>query len=505
MLRVMNNNFHFVNQIKKYTFSQYETKFREIGTFKVMARLEKDNLYLFNKKEQYYIVFDQYTIGKIDKVTKDSDSEYSKIIEITGRLAPFIFTQRAINKTINFKGNSVEYIRTLIEKCFDLDDTTSKRYVRMNITTDNVPNNASLTQIDTQVTGGYLWDEMKEQLENDKLGVIVYPNIVAPYELDGQKTNIRLWSVIISSGVDRRIKNEQGNKEVIFSQQLSNINRTTYERDVEKFRNVAYVAGEGEAEERKWFELNINSDESINNKGLNRFELWIDARDIQSEDSEGNKLTTEEYENEIRKRAKEKALENNISETYSTTVRDEKYQFRKDYNIGDIVTIRDTELNVIVDAQIVGVTVSEQDSSKIIDIELEYGLVKKDVQENIEEVVKKVENAEANIKYLDEKMKSTKTIIKQGTFVFRGINGSSVLLFTRQDLDTKFGVKSDNTSNYCVTVSNGDGNANNAHIDDATWNGDKCYATLDRSLKRSNMRINFMVAYTPTTNIWKNY
>ena len=504
MLRVMNNNFHFVNQIKKYTFSQYETKFREIGTFKVMARLEKDNLYLFNKKEQYYIVFDKYTIGKVDKVTKDSDSEYSKTMEITGRLAPFIFTQRAINKTINFKGNSVEYIRTLIEKCFDLDDTTSSRYVRMNITTDNVSDKTNLTQLDIQVTGGYLWDEIQEQLENDKLGVIVYPNIVAPYELDGQQTNIRLWSVIISSGTDRRIRNEQGNKEIIFSQQLSNINRTTYERDVEKLRNVAYVAGEGEAEERKWFELNINSDASISNKGLNRSELWIDARDIQSEDSEGNKLTTEEYENEIRKRAKEKALENDISETYSTTVRDEKYQFRKDYDIGDIVTIRDTELNVIVDAQIIGVTVSEQDSLRIVDIELEYGIIKKDAQKKIEEVVKKTENIEVNIKYIDEKMKSTKTIIKQGTFVFRGINDNSILLFTRQDLDSKFGVKSDNTNNYCVTVSNGDGNANDAHTNDATWKGDECYVTLDRVLTGSDMRINFIVAYTPTKNIWTN-
>ena len=133
MLRVLNSNFNFVNQIREYTFSQYEERFREIGTFKVIAKLTESNFYLFDKTEQYYIMFDLYTIGKVDKIQKDSDSEYDKTITITGRLAPFILTQRVINKTITFKGTTAEYIKTLIEECFDTSNVNSKRYLKMNI------------------------------------------------------------------------------------------------------------------------------------------------------------------------------------------------------------------------------------------------------------------------------------------------------------------------------------------------------------------------------------
>lgn len=50
MLRVMNSNFKIIDTLKKYTFAQYEDKFREIGTFKVLAQLVKENNYLFDKK-----------------------------------------------------------------------------------------------------------------------------------------------------------------------------------------------------------------------------------------------------------------------------------------------------------------------------------------------------------------------------------------------------------------------------------------------------------------------
>ena len=342
MLRVLNSNFNFVNQIREYTFSQYEERFREIGTFKVIAKLTESNFYLFDKTEQYYIMFDLYTIGKVDKIQKDSDSEYDKTITITGRLAPFILTQRVINKTITFKGTTAEYIKTLIEECFDTSNVNSKRYLKMNIV-NKISQNTKLTQIDTQVTGGYLWDEIQECLESDKLGVSVYPSIGEPREdNNSNKTNVKLWNVFIKSGIDRRIQNAENNSVVIFSQQLSNINRTSYERDVEQMKNVAYVAGEGEGTKRKWYEIDINESDSISNSGLNRSELWIDARDIQSDSVNGSNLTQEQYDIEVKKRANEKALENNVTETYSATVRSEKYEFRKDYNVGDWVTVKDT-------------------------------------------------------------------------------------------------------------------------------------------------------------------
>ncbi len=504
MLRVLNSNFNFVNQIREYTFSQYEERFREIGTFKVIAKLTESNFYLFDKTEQYYIMFDLYTIGKVDKIQKDSDSEYDKTITITGRLAPFILTQRVINKTITFKGTTAEYIKTLIEECFDTSNVNSKRYLKMNIV-NKISQNTKLTQIDTQVTGGYLWDEIQECLESDKLGVSVYPSIGEPREdNNGNKTNVKLWNVFIKSGIDRRIQNAENNSVVIFSQQLSNINRTSYERDVEQMKNVAYVAGEGEGTKRKWYEIDINESDSISNSGLNRSELWIDARDIQSDSVNGSNLTQEQYDIEVKKRANEKALENNVTETYSATVRSEKYEFRKDYNVGDWVTVKDTEFNIIMDAQIIGVTVSEQDSLKIIDIEIEYGTYKKNIQNKTDIAIKRIENAEISIRVLDNKEKTREKMSKQGSYTFHGINNDSVKMFTKQDIDSKFGITADSTHNYVVLIMNGDAQASGVHITGASWEGDNCFATFDRVLENGSIRINFIAFYIPTEDLLTN-
>lgn len=46
MLQILNNHFEIVDTLKKYTFAQYEDKFREIGTFQVLAQLVEENKYL---------------------------------------------------------------------------------------------------------------------------------------------------------------------------------------------------------------------------------------------------------------------------------------------------------------------------------------------------------------------------------------------------------------------------------------------------------------------------
>ena len=99
MIDVFDKNLRKINTIRKYTFAQYVDKFRDVGTFKITAQLVDENLYLL-QDSQFYVLFDGVVFGRVDKVLKDSDSEYDKTIEITGQLAPVFFTQRVKYKTI---------------------------------------------------------------------------------------------------------------------------------------------------------------------------------------------------------------------------------------------------------------------------------------------------------------------------------------------------------------------------------------------------------------------
>lgn len=404
-IEILDRNFKRLDILRHYTFSQYNMKFRGIGTFTVNAPLELNTIFL-NRKEQYYLLFNgnvHPVVGKVEDVKKESEDEENKLT-ITGRLALFILTKRIVSDTINTSGTTLEHMEKLVTE--NILKAKNNRYIPITID-DSAVNKNKLSKVDRQVTGGYIWDEFEELLEQDKIGVELYPNIVPTYSVNDIDSNILDWTLKFSSGTDRTKGNVDGNVPVIFSQQLSNINRVDYERNVENHCNIAYVAGEGEGSNRKWFEIPINQEESQETKGWERSELWIDARDIQSEDDNGNQLTDEQYNALINQRAKEKAVENDIQESYEATVitKNKRYVYGKDYFLGDFVTVVDTQLGLEFDVQIIGIMFSKQDTEEITDIELQYGNKRISPQSILQQNKRKTEQNSNDIRYILTKIK----------------------------------------------------------------------------------------------------
>lgn len=404
-IEILDRNFKRLDILRHYTFSQYNMKFREIGTFTINAPLELNTIFL-NREEQYYLLFNgnvHPVVGRVEDVKKESEDEENKLT-ITGRLALFILTKRIVSGTINTSGTTLEHMEKLVKE--NILKAINNRYIPITID-DSAVNKNKLSKVDRQVTGGYIWDEFEELLEQDKIGVELYPEIVPTYGIADIYSNIGKWILKFSSGIDRTKGNIEGNTPVIFSQQLSNINRVDYERNIENHCNIAYVAGEGEGSNRKWFEIPINQEEYKATNGWERSELWIDARDIQSEDGDGNQLTDEQYNALIKQRAEEKAVENDIQESYEATVitKNKRYIYGKDYFLGDFVTVVDTQLGLEFDVQITGITFSKQDTEEITDIELQYGNKRISPQSILQQNKRKTEQNLNDIRYILTKFK----------------------------------------------------------------------------------------------------
>lgn len=406
-IEILDRNFKRLDILRHYTFSQYNMKFRGIGTFTVNAPLELNTIFL-NREGQYYLLFNgnvHPVVGKVEDVKKESEDEENKLT-ITGRLALFILTKRIVSDTINTSGTTLEHMEKLVTE--NILKVKNNRYIPITID-DSAVNKNKLSKVDRQVTGGYIWDEFEELLEQDKIGVELYPKIVPTYSVNDIDSNILDWTLKFSSGIDRTKGNVDGNVPVIFSQQLSNISRTDYERNVGDYCNIAYVAGEGEGNNRKWYEIPINnheeSQESVS--GWERSELWIDARDVQSEDDNGNQLTEAQYEALINQRAEEKAVENDVQESYEATVitKNKRYVYGKDYFLGDFVTVVDTQLGLEFDVQIIGITFSKQDTEEITDIELQYGNKRISPQSILQQNKRKTEQNSSDISYILTKIK----------------------------------------------------------------------------------------------------
>lgn len=410
MITILDDTMRIVDFLRKYEYSQYQYKAREIGTFQINAMLDKENLYLMDKTKNFYVLFDDDVFGVIESVKRESDSETSRVFIIKGSLALKLLEYRVIKGQLTFKGKSYKYIEELVKQNLIMSDEENRNVALAVEFEDEERLKSVCSTIDKQITGGSLWDEISEVAEADKLRIVLKPNVVVinrenPYNIDG-------WTLIIGAGEDRT--RNRGNKvvsPVVFSQSLSNIANTDYIVDRGKLRNTVYIAGEGEGTDRKWYNIDVNSDVTFGErKGWNRRELWVDARDVQSE-QDNKQLTDTEYEELIKQRANEKAKDNDLSEEYTATVTDitKQYTYKKDYNIGDFVTIADEELGMEIDAQITNVIITRQDDRNIIDIEFIYGSRIKDIIEESEIAMKKIEENNVNVKYIETSTKKLGT------------------------------------------------------------------------------------------------
>ena len=376
---VFNKYFERIDILRKYTFMQYTDKFNGVGEFKINAILCDENLYLFDKNEVFFVAFDRAMMGRIDKVVKDSDSEFERTIEITGRMIKYKLQTSVVYKQQIYSGRTAEVVKQLVKNNMCVGSVGDKRYINFEF---NIPSDrlSEMTQINNgQWTGGSVYDAVQPLLQQDKMGFDILPVITERYELGVQApiTNIQKWYFNIRFGEDRTKNNQSGNKPIEFSHSLSNLIRSTYEKDVKDYCNVTYVAGEGEGNDRTWIEVYQDgikgTDYEWDAVGWLRDELFVDARDLQKT-ADNKTYTDTEYKEILTQRGKEKLKEHIVFVSYDSTVtnENEKYKYGRDFYNGDFVTVVDNELGITVDAQITEVTKSREGSREILDITFGY-------------------------------------------------------------------------------------------------------------------------------------
>ena len=118
---------------------------------------------------------------------------------------------------------------------------------------------------------------------------------------------------------------------VEFTTDAENVISESYEQSDFDERNVALVAGEGEGTERELVTLGSGS-------GLNRKELYVDARDLQSENGDVV-MTTAEYRQALTERGQSKLSEHQpiLILDGDINVHNQLYEYGVDYDLGDIV------------------------------------------------------------------------------------------------------------------------------------------------------------------------
>lgn len=134
---------------------------------------------------------------------------------------------------------------------------------------------------------------------------------------------------------------------VEFTTDAENVLNESYESSDFDERNVALVAGEGEGTARTLVTLGSG-------KGLDRKELYVDARDLQSEKEDETKMTTAEYKQVLTERGKSKLSEQQaiLILDGDINVQNQLYEYKVDYDLGDTVRRSSPTFNLAYSAQI---------------------------------------------------------------------------------------------------------------------------------------------------------
>ncbi len=357
-MEIYDFGFNRLGFIEKYDSVQYTEKFQDVGTFQLTCPKTDKNVKLL--REDNVIWFEAEVAGIIQYVDIKRDSDST--IEIKGNLIGQILDWRWIYPCFVKTANPATLMEQLVyAHCVSPSDD-SRKMNGLVVGTKDIVLKPSVTY---QKTGGSVLDSEKKLAEANGLGFAIYFN----------PRNVNKLKFVVLHGKDRTANNKDGNVPVIFSRSLNNLISGDYVLNGGDYRNTGLVAGEAidgsnnENANRRTLEVFRDSKKV---SGYDRKELFIDARDLQSEysdtvvdaqdaDDTSKKMTDEEYNATLLQRGNEKLDETNKEESYTGEVRTDsktKFIYREDYELGDIVTLSDEDIGLRMDVAIMEMSIT---------------------------------------------------------------------------------------------------------------------------------------------------
>lgn len=334
---VTNDSFEQVGMLNKVTSVMGSDVYVGCGSFKVWTPIDGESNDLLQKGR--FIWFGGDAAGKIESIKKTIDDNGEAKIEAGGRTLECLIESRIVWDTFQVDGMeaSTAIMKVVKDNCISPKD--SKRKIPWLVAGDDIVAGGKIT---VQQTGGSVYEAIEDIASAAGLG----------FDVKFDPYNKKLVFEV-TNGVDRTAS-QAANDAVVFTTDLEDILSSEYSLSTQDYRNVAVVDGEGEGKDRKRATAG-----NLSSTGMNRFELYVDARDVQStytdEAGEERTLTASQYTDSLVQRGNEKLSVQVEYEALESKVRVDdrvQYKYGEDYFVGDIVTVVDERLLCSIDVQI---------------------------------------------------------------------------------------------------------------------------------------------------------
>lgn len=293
-------------------------RYSKYGDFELHASMSEDLLQYL--KQDYYITnANSEHVMIIEKLLINSDTENGNTITVSGRSLESLLERRIVWKRTTLSGNLQNSIKKLLTENV-ISPKDSNRKIEDFIFEESTDSAITELTIKGQYTGDNLYEAITSICQENNIGFKVTMN------------NLNQFVFKLYSGVDRSY-GQSVNPYVVFSPNFENIIESNYIESKMALKNVALIGGEGEGTARKYTSVGTAS-------GLDRRELFIDARDVRSEDDNGNSIPEAVYLEQLRQRGREKLAENvDVVAFEGEADVSTMFTYGVDFLMGDIVQI----------------------------------------------------------------------------------------------------------------------------------------------------------------------
>ncbi|MBU5305217.1 siphovirus ReqiPepy6 Gp37-like family protein, partial [Eubacterium callanderi] len=339
-IRFYNEQLEMIGEVRKHTSLIFVRRWNTYGEFEI--HFDKNRPELFKDGNYIMLNDDPYKTGII-KYQKDDSDGYSvnsfEDITIKGYSLLYLLSSRNTEPPQENNGYWVWNNKPIEDIMYDLVDNHAihpKEKVR---TID------FLTAKESKHRGGKLTFQSRFKNLADELNTLsVQSGLGVTVWLDVDNKNF-VFEVL--EGIDRSYAIDNPDT-YIFSKGKRNVAKRAFTHSSMEACTMAYVGGQGDGSEREI--VKIGNELS----GLNRWETFVDARDIE----EGQITALQD-----RGKTKLSEMQESVSIAFEAKVKDYKVK----WDLGDITTYLDDESGFIKDDRITQVTETYEEDSFTID------------------------------------------------------------------------------------------------------------------------------------------
>lgn len=327
-LIVLDKNFDTIGSIPLFRTLIWIRRYDKPGCFELYA--SKDFFELLNSG-RYLYRNDADELGVIDEVNYSQDENGGRETYAKGYFAEILLYDRVIESTVTLAGNIETAMRNLVARTVisPAEDERVVEHLRLGAIS------GIQGTLNMQTTGDNLSEKLYEIGNAQELSHRIR------YDYLTNDLVFEVWQ-----GKDRR-DSQEVNSWAVFSNSFYNIRNVVYNRNASSYKNFAYVAGAGEGTARVVITVDLRQ------PGEERRELYVDARDLQQDDENGNRIPMEVYREQLMQRGREKLAGFRKVETISIGIDpNANLVYKKDFDLGDFCTYVNTEIGLTSDQRI---------------------------------------------------------------------------------------------------------------------------------------------------------